>query len=330
MQVPFRYLLGLVCGLALCIAVFVALLYTQLGIKTLSSSWASDITEKKLALREKAKGPCLLLVGGSATTFGMSAEEIQKQTGYPTLNMAVHAGLGVQYLMHWTRKVAKPGDTVLLVIEYQIYEPHSGEGYVDYALARDPEFFRGLSLWDKINMATQVPFKRIQKGFSIKRKPEPTPRPHPPYTDGASFISDFGDETGNAKADTPKDSPNRDINVPQLETDPITSSGGEAFDEIRDFVVWAKKNNIRVLATFPNVIHRPGYDGPVAGQTIATLKKFYDSIGVPVIGTGRDTMMPYADFFDTMYHLNREAAVERTDRFIPLLKPYLQQPASGK
>ena len=323
MRVPLQFLLGLVCGLLLGISVFVALLYSQLGIPTYSSSWAYDISQKKEALAAAISGPRLLLVGGSGVTFGLNAEEIERETGHRTVNMGTHAGLGLDYILDRTEKIARPGDTVLLAIEYELYtKPFGSEPHDDYILARDPAYFRQMSLVDKIDMATRISFKRIQKGCAIRRKPESPPRPHPPYTNGASYIDSFGDETGNAAADRPLAGPEME-EVTGCLINGLASDHAVGFDKIREFVQWAREHHVTVLATFPNLMHRTQYDGPNAVQAIKVIADFYTSQGVPVVGTAQAAILPPDEFFDTPYHLMHDAAMARTDRLVPDLKPYL-------
>jgi len=86
----------------------------NLGVRSNSSQWAFDINEKKMRLAAQTGSPKLLLVGGSATLFGVSAREIQNQTGFRTINLGTHASLGTSYILYLAQEAAKPGDTVLL------------------------------------------------------------------------------------------------------------------------------------------------------------------------------------------------------------------------
>jgi len=323
MHVPRRFILGLACGLLLAIGLFVSLLFTQLGQRTNSSSWASDLIEKKEALAAAIPGPKLLIFGGSGTTFGVSAQRIQEITGVPSVNMGTHAGLNMDLILHLARKTARPGDTVLLVPEYELYASMSEwEGHDDYILAHDAAFFHQMSWIDKIYMATRIPFKRIQKGFAIRRKPEVPPRPHSPYTDGASFINGYGDETGNPASERLLHATNLDIRSTVL-VNGLYSASGFGFDQIRVFARWAKAHRVKVLATFPNIMQRAEYEGPNADAAIKTITDFYAEVSVPVVGTAREAMMPPDDYFDTYYHLTREAAAKRSERLALALRPYL-------
>jgi hypothetical protein len=321
MNVPWRYILGLPCGLLLAIAFYVALLYTQLGIKTQSSRWTYEIVQKKEAIAAATPGPRLLIVGGSSGLFGLDAEVIEQQTGLHTVNFASHAGLGLGYILHLARQTARPGDTILLSLEYEFYS--SGFSYSvfdDYILARDPDYFRQMPLLQKIDMATRIPFSRFQKGWSIRSKPEVV-RPHAPYVDA---LNSHGDEIGNAAVDRPPKNSEMDLTANAL-IDGLPSDDTDGFNELRKFFAWAKANHITVLATFPNILYHPEYDHPVAQRAVQTITNFYASQGVPVIGTAQEAMLPSNQFFNTYYHLTREAALARTQRLIPELEPHLSK-----
>jgi hypothetical protein len=325
MSVPSRFILGLAAGLVLGIALFVALLYSQVGVPTYSSSWSYDIAQKKRALAAAISGPRLLLVGGSSTTFGLSAQTIEAGTGVRTLNMGTHAGWGPDYLLYWIEQTARPGDTVLLAIEYQLFtKPIGSEPHDDYILSRDPAFFRQMSLLDKIDMATRISFKRIQKGLNIRHHGENPPRSHPPYTQGASYIDSYGDETGNIEVDRRRANPDMEEMAEPL-VDGIASTHTAGFDEVRRFIAWAKAHDVTVLATFPNIVHRPEYDGENAREAIKVITDFYTAQGVPVVGTAQEAMYPPDQFFELPYHLTHDAAITRTQKLVPELKPYLKR-----
>ena len=92
---------------------------------------------------------------------------------------------------------------------------------------------------------------------------------------------------------------------------------------LAEFISWARANHVTVLFTFPNVIHHPEYDAPHGRQTVLAITHFFTSQDVPIIGTAGEAMLPINQFYDTIYHLTYEAALKRTERLIPELKPYL-------
>lgn len=320
MRVPNRFFVAVPFGFILGLALFWALIYSDLGVPYGQSNWCHYMITKKLELASRIQGPKLLLVGGSGTLFGLNARTIQEQTGFPTINLGTHAGLGSRYLLHIAEESAKPGDTVLLIMEYDLADTTYFTD--DYIISVDNDYLWKLPLLEKINLAIRVPYKRLD---ITKRKP-PTPRPaNPenitPYTMGVETIDDYGDEIYNLKTQYTPPHPEA-----MKSGRPVLSIDGHKFVAYIDFCQWAKANHVTVLATYPNLIYQPEYDQPTAQAELKVVKDFYASQGVPVLGTPREAMFPEDQFYDTVYHLLHSAAIERTNRLIPHLKPYLTKP----
>ncbi len=332
MKVPWRFLVALPLGFLVALSVFIGALYTQLGVPTHMSQWNFDMLQKKDRLAAQISGPRLLIAGGSNALFGLNAELIQQQTGWPTINLATEAGLRIDYLLYRVKKVARPGDIILLVFEYQLYLDKGSVGsevYDDYILARDPAYFHHLSLLEKIDMATRLPFKRLQKGWHNRRTAETVRPPQPPYspytpiTPGIDCLDDNGDEIFNTDVTQP--SPTTAMQSPLAALQgALSSEDTDGFEELAAFIQWAQARQITVLATFPNVVYQPDYDAPAGQKTLAIIAHFYASHNVPVVGTAREAMLPLDQFYDTMYHLIHSAALQRTEHLIPELQPYLR------
>ena len=107
MKVSWKFLAALVTGFILVVLVTVIAFCLNLGVPIAgTSSWASELNQKKRALAAQVPSPKLLLVGGSATLFGISAREIEKQTGFRTVNLSTHASLGTPYILHLAQAAA--------------------------------------------------------------------------------------------------------------------------------------------------------------------------------------------------------------------------------
>src|SRR5689334_19595590 len=144
-EVRKRFFVAMAAALVGALGLNGALVYWQLGVPTRSTVWAYEINQKKLARAASIQKPKLLLVGGSATLFGVQAELIEKTLHYPTVNLGTHASLGLPYMCHLTKQAAKPGDTVVLAFEYNTYNfglVRRDAVFVDYLLARDPAYFQ--------------------------------------------------------------------------------------------------------------------------------------------------------------------------------------------
>ena len=332
MSIPWRFIIALPLGLLLGIATFIVFLDTQLGVPTHQSQWISDISQKKERLASQIPGPKLLIVAGSSGLFSINAQLIEQETHYSTINMATHAGLSLDYRLYRIEKVARPGDTVLLACEYEFFEDGFGEYSEindDYILARDPEYFRRMSLLDTIHMATRIEFKRLQLGWRNRRHAEklrPPSIPYSPYTPitpGIDCLDENGDEVFNLTATRPPPSaPALERPIPIL-VNGLPSDNTSGFRTLAAFLDWAKAHQITVLASFPAAVRQGAYNSSTARQAIETITHFYTAHGVPVIGSADEVMLPADQFYDTMYHLTHEAALQRTEHLIPELAPYL-------
>jgi hypothetical protein len=325
MNAPWRYFAGLVAGFLLVFGATVAAFCLNLGVPSGLSSWTFELTQKKRALAAQARSPKLLLVGGSATLFGISAKEIECETGYRSINLANHAALGPTYMLREAQRAAKSGDTVLVVFEYELYNLGKVERIgadtlqVDYIVSRDPDFFHSLSPMEKWNVFMLTSNQRLLQGLENRGWPE-APRDMGVYN--VRYVNDWGDQTHHAEADRPAQ---RDPRVQRKS--PLMyglAKHPKAFASVKSFCKWAQTQQIRVLATYPNLCDQPEYHLPIARQTAKTIHDSFASLNVPVIGDYTESLLPAEQFFDTNYHLTEEAALARTRRLIPQLMPFLK------
>lgn len=317
-EVRKQFFVAMAAALAGALGLHCMLIYAQLGVPTRSTFWAYEINQKKLQRAASIQKPKLLMVGGSATLFGVQAELIEQALDYPTVNMGTHAGLGIAYMLHLAKQAAKPGDAVVLAFEYNTYTfglVRRDAVFVDYLLARDPAYFRALPLRAKFEIAMMTTLPRLRKGIKNRFKPEEMLRPMPIYH--PSHLNAYGDQLGNEATNRPPNVPNRYGRDAALAFG--FQGGTPGFENIRQFVSWAHANNVRVFATYPNLLDHPMYERPSATGAVHRIREAYAELRVPMIGSFEESLMPASAFLDTHYHLTREGARERTERLMPHL-----------
>jgi hypothetical protein len=325
MKLTWRFFGALLIGFLLAFGATIVAFYFALGVPTETSRWVFEINQKKRLLALQTASPKLLLVGGSATLFGISAREIESQTGYRTINLGTHAALGTNYILHEAQEAAKPGDIILLDLDYELYnygrvDPTWADHlFVDYIVSRDPGFFHSLSLLEQWNTFMLTSSERIWQGLINRWRPE-SPRSRGVYD--VRYVDEWGDQRHHAKMDRPRG------REPATQNLSVLSHGlpehPNAFTSIEWFCEWARANQIRVLATYPNLVDRPEYHLPAARKNAKTIRDFFSSIKVPVIGNYTDSLLPVDQFFDTGYHLTEEAVLARTNRLVPELRLYIK------
>ena len=329
MKIRRSFFICLAAGFLLSAAIYFGLFFLQLGVPTTQWAWLHEIIETKRRAAEAITKPKLLIVAGSSALFGISAEEIEKQTGFPAVNFGTNAALGPAYMLHFTKKVCRPGDVVLLAFEYEPYllgnltGDTTDELFINYILGHDRDYVRGLDLHTQLKLALLTPGDRLWSGLcAVFQKPKQDAVTEKFIRDVLADINSHGDQTSALPERRPEHSAVRSMlsSVPAYGFPPSPPG----FPPVREFCAWAKANNVRVLATFPNTCHRPEYDLPAAQQMPVQFRAFYGSMGVPVLGEISEAMLPEDQMFDSLYHPLRSAAIERTRRLLVHLAPYLK------
>jgi hypothetical protein len=286
------------------------------------------IDRKKNAATEVSE-PKLLLLGGSATLFGIKASVIQYELGIPTVNGGLHAGLGMDMILREARGMLRSGDTVVLFPEYELLD--FGENnrqawaaitYLDYMLSRDSKRYLELAFSDQLQIALMTPADRIWKGIKGRWIPESPPigSDYNPYD--AAWVDSHGDMTGHRAFRRPEHAQDRDQRICEVLCHRL-SLEEEGFALIAEFKHWADAQQVRLIAGFPNMAHRQAYKTSTVDEVEDQLKGFYANHAIDVVGGLRESLMHSDDFFDTLYHPTEEASILRSHKLATKLRPLL-------
>lgn len=328
------FFIAIAAGFLITGTAYFSLFFLQLGVPTAQWTWLHEIIEKKHTIAAAITRPKLLIVAGSSALYGISAEEIERQTGFPTVNFGTNAALGTAYMLHLTRQVCRPGDVVLLAFEYEPYLVGNLTGevtdelFIHYILGHDPDYIRSLSLRTQLKLAMLTPGVRLWNGVrAIFQKQEQDPKTVEFIRGVLANINSHGDQTSARPETRPAHAAVRTMvsSIPAYGFPPAPPG----FPPIREFCEWARANQIRVLATFPNICHVPEYDRPPAKKMPAQFRAFYESVGVPVLGDFAESMLPEEQMYDSLYHPMRSAALARTRQLLVHLAPYLTPGSRG-
>lgn len=291
---------------ALCIVAFLLQAYLQFDRKTEAGAGLCGLVEYKEAVARSVTGPKLLLVGGSGTTLGFRASQIEATTGITTRNFGLQGSLGPNLTLARATEVLRPGDSVLLVPEYSQYAYDRPA-----AAAIDVYLGCGKTQFAALNLGQQVQFLL---GVSPVRWTELiTPR--------VSRVPDTLDRFGDRRREDaawPKisDAELRRLNAYQpfdIRFDPES----DGVRSIERFVTMARSRDIHVMATWPNTIRSESY---LKDPDVRQIASFYERLGVPMIGRPELGLYGIEAFYDTQYHMNREGITRRTADFIRALE----------
>lgn len=279
--------------------------------------------DKKGQIADSIQAKKIIFAGGSNVQYGIRAGLVQKKLGIPTVNFGIHAGLPFSYILEQVKKIAKPGDTIVLIPEYEYYflDPNAlnpvslrylsvcGQDFIkknpnkyfELLLTIPPEILFARLLVNSKKVASEVQGK---------------------VQEHESAFDQFGDRNWISK-DRMSDREKRLIErvKPTNLADPFSDKHAPFPEaEFKAFQAWCQNNGIQLLITYPNTVYFDEYEKSNPQKFLGQLQSFYSNNKFKTLMTPSDSMLPREDFFDTVYHLNKEGADKRTSMLIDSLK----------
>jgi hypothetical protein len=94
----------------------------------------------------------LIVAGGSNVAFGIDFSELQSATRRETINMGLHAGLGLLSMLNEIEAGVRSGDTAILIPEYEHFYGDLMNGQVDaaYLVRYEPSALRYFLSWRQL------------------------------------------------------------------------------------------------------------------------------------------------------------------------------------
>lgn len=322
----FSYLRSIIIGILIgCLIFLLAVLY-QIGTPINSyTSYLNELYNLKDNIANSINSPKIVVIAGSNARYGISCKMLYEKTTIPCINGGTNAGLEVDYLLAHGKEWVKPGDIIILPLEYNHYE-YSGKVnglLIDYILSHDSDYFASMDLKNKAKFVVGISLSRVQKGIMAKLKN------YQPNTNKDAYniktTNEYGDETKNLEADkTEQDFKDVALLTPMK----ILLQGGiqESYGmkSINKFVNWCRTQNIEVLATWPNTVWFDVYQQKQAQEFLNSIKSFYQNINISILGKPEDFMYDKSLFYNTIYHLHERGTRQRTKQLIEMLQPYLE------
>jgi hypothetical protein len=262
------------------------------------------IIDDRVKLAGAAPSPKLLIIGGSSVTGGINAEIISGRLGIRAQNFGLHAGFGTGIDLFQARKVLRPGDTALLAFEYSAYAADKSSDVAnDTMLLCGHDYLAGKSLYQRFKTVAGFPLKALRERLAFIAAPRPPPgQSYTPWGDLPLDAETFHSDPLRARLYRP------------LRVRLVLDTDGPA--DIARFIDWARHHEVAVIATWPNTLGFRQYAGMPG---FADIRRFYEDLGVPVLGEPQMAMVRADHLSDTNYHLNAEGIRLRTYRLVAAL-----------
>ena len=280
--------------------------------------WINNSFIKKDNYAKSIKENKIVFTSGSNTLYGMETNIIEKELNIPTVNMAIHAGLKTEYILHRAKNILISGDIVILPMEYQnfTWDGKVEETYRDYILTHDKEYFKNMPLKEQFGFIFSItPYGLIKSMIEQKRtlKDAEIGKGYTVLT-----LNKNGDET--YKEGTKigfKTIPFELPNPYNIETYGLL--------KLKEFSKWCEDNNIKLFVTFPNTVNLKAYYEEPYTNYFNFLLEYFEKNNIKVIGKPTDSLYSIEYFYDTNYHMNSYGAKVRTFEFLEKLKQQINE-----
>lgn len=299
------------CSLFSISIIYLLLIYYFNFLNVAEIVYIHDCSQKKETIAKNIAGKKIVFDGGSATLFGVKTKDIEEKIGVPCVNMAIHAGLNIDYIFSRLKNILNKGDIVILPLEYQYfyYGGKLNSLTLGYVISFDKIFFRSLPLSSRLIYLISIPPIDFIRAIMLR-----IINKHGEYN--VKTLNDNGDETNNIGND----------NISRMAQffKPFELPSGnfkETFglSKINEFNIWCKQHNITLYITYANLIYLKEYDNNDYRKYFDYLNEYFMKHDIRTIGTPYDFFFKKEFIYDTEYHLNEYGAMIRTEQLIEML-----------
>ncbi len=277
-------------------------------------------TVEKQELLRQTDQPRIVFIGGSSLAFGLDSGMVQEQTGYNTVNMGLHGGLGPLYYVNEVKPHLKKGDILIVILEYEFY---TGLYYSGRTTLNELTIFypRGILYFSPEHYGSffgnlPITFQRRLRGLIT------APREKDPYTYVRSGFNEHGDYVKHLGV-PPKIEKTYPVNVKEINK--------KVKHLLEDLIGFCRAEQVRLFLSFPPIMVQESYpdhiDAYSTGEEVEEmLNGFYRNeikpLDLRTIGIPGDFVYPREYFFDTIYHLNAVGRRVRTKRLLDEMAEY--------
>jgi hypothetical protein len=253
----------------------------------------------------------IILAGGSNVAFGIDSKIIQDTLKRPVVNLAIHAGLGLDFIINELSSVVDSGDIIFLCPEYLLKE-----GRIDLqqnamlALSTDTNYVHH-NFWEITKHTIQSKFDQVlynkdylltQMKYFISKQPKTTSV----YSNKA--FNSYGDVVSH---------------LDKTPTRPLTGKVGmsdEHWDGIEKINLLAdqlQRKGAKIYYLYPT------YCATSFQYNVKQIKKLQGELQqllkIPILNEPEDFIYNDDMYFDTVYHLNKDGRDKRTQDLLKIL-----------
>lgn len=259
-------------------------------------------------LLQTAPPPRLILIGGSNMSMGIDSSIFQAELGMNPVNTAIHASIGLDYMVKNVVEYIQPGDIVVVSLEYsQFYGQYmyGGEELLRTVFDVDRSSLKSLDLRQWLSMIRFIPKYAISKinptEYNFKEQPNIG------IYERHSF-NEYGDAYIHWRKPAKIVEP-----YPKIEK----FYNQRVIDLLINFELQVIDQGGKMVLTYP-AIQEETFQHMI--EQIRRVQSELEGSGLTIMGTPEDYIVADDQLYDTPYHLTYEGVLYRTHRLVEDLK----------
>lgn len=254
--------------------------------------------------------PKIIFAGGSNLVFSLNCEEIEKEFSVPVVNLGLHAGFGLDFILNELKYTIKRGDIVFLSIEY--YLPKKGI----YRLQNETsDKFKEARKYYPYDFKKEIVISLDKTRANIKSHISDDAQEGNLDTSSVNNVysraafNKYGDNIAHLNKPSSKELVNRGL---------LSYKYWEGINELNKFYDYAKSKNCDVFfiyPTYPISEYEKSKDALDRLSIDLTNNLKFETLNKP-----KDFAISDSLFFDSVYHLNKMGREYRTQKTIEIIK----------
>jgi hypothetical protein len=262
---------------------------------------------QKDSLLKNTDSPRIIFVGGSNLSFGINSQMILDSLHLNPINTAIHASIGLEYMMDNTLNYIKKGDVIILAPEYSHFYGRSIYGGEE--LLRTVADINPLDIMDLETEQKKNTSKYLLKYIFSKFKP----------TEYFGFKESdiYSVNSFNKYGDVYTHWTMKQQKFSSADTIRSIYNNPDAIKFIDSFRIELEKKGAKLFITYPS------YQASSYDKSINQIKKIEQELlenNFELLGTPERYRIPDAMMFNTSYHLLKKGVDYRTKLLIEDLK----------
>ena len=260
----------------------------------IGGKWFNESLIKKIFCIENLN-PKIIILSGSNSHFGYSAEIITKNIQANVCNFAIHAGVGSNYIFYYTKKINLDKKIIIMPLEYELYNTnisYSSLSLLHQILGHDMAYFNNLDILHKINFLFNIAwldrFRLFKQRFLNNNAVDNN-------LYNSNSINLWGDESNYNLSSV--------FHINNLNKKIIYSHDDSFWLNFKEFVEFVRKNNGDVYLSYPN-IYSNDFNPILNLQFLKDLKMNAAQINVKILGDYNNFIFDESRLFDSKYHQN--------------------------